>query len=101
VPAGHDSDTGAMAVGPGPSVAPLGDMTTTGTTLTGTESARLQAAADDVEELQEALELARRRRDELIVAAHDDAGMSYGSIATATRLSRARIIAIIGLLDPG
>lgn len=56
---------------------------------------RLRAAADTVEELEEQLRIARDRRDELIVRGYDDEGMTYGHIARHTRLSRARIIAII------
>lgn len=56
---------------------------------------RLAAAADEVEELAEALVLARSRRDDLIVAALDEGGLSYQQIARCTKLSRARIIAII------
>lgn len=56
---------------------------------------RLRAAADEVEELEEALRLARDRRDELIAAGHDDEGLTYGQLMKHTRLSRARIIAIL------
>jgi hypothetical protein len=60
-----------------------------------TYSARLRAAANTVEELEEQLRIERDRRNELIVAAIDDEGMTYGQVAQHTRLSRARVIAII------
>lgn len=56
---------------------------------------RLRAAADECEELEEALRVAKDRRNELIVEGHDEQAMTYGHLAKHTRLSRARIIAII------
>jgi hypothetical protein len=58
-------------------------------------AARLRAAADVCEELEEQLGMAKARRNDLIAQGYDDEGMSYGHIAKSTRLSRARIIAII------
>lgn len=58
-------------------------------------TARLRASADTCEELEEQLRIAKDRRNELIVRGYDDEGMTYGHIAKQTRLSRARIIAII------
>lgn len=71
-------------------------MTSTTTDDAPTTTTRLRSAADTCEELEEQLHLAKARRNELIAAGHDDDGMTYGQIAKATRLSRARIIAIIG-----
>lgn len=65
-------------------------------TSTATLATRLHAAADDCEELEEALRIAKSRRNELIAEAHDEQAMTYGQLARHTRLSRARIIAIIG-----
>ena len=56
---------------------------------------RLRAAADTCEELEEQLRIAKDRRNDLIAQGYDDEGMTYGTIAKHTRLSRARIIAII------
>ena len=71
----------------------------TSTTTAGSSTnltTRLRAAADNCEEIEEELRIARDRRNELIAQGRDDEGLTYGQIARHTRLSRARIIAIIG-----
>lgn len=72
-------------------------MTSTNTT-DATMTTQLRAAADECEELEELLNIARDRRNEIIGAAHDDEGMSYGDIARYARLSRARVIAIMATI---
>lgn len=62
--------------------------------LTAVES-KLRHAADTCEELEEQLSIEKTRRNELIATAFDDEGLTYGAIARQTRLSRARVIAII------
>lgn len=57
---------------------------------------RIRAAADVYEELREGLEMAKERRDEAIVRARDEDGLSYNDLARYGRLSKSRVIAILG-----
>jgi hypothetical protein len=61
-----------------------------------THSERIRAAADRVEEAREALELAKERRDAAIIDGRDTAGLGYNLLARYARLSKSRVIAILG-----
>lgn len=63
---------------------------------TGNDS-RLRATGADVEELQEALNLAIERRNQVIVEAVDEHGMTLADVARLVHLSRSRVIAILAM----
>lgn len=57
---------------------------------------RLRHAADTYEEHREAARIAKERRDELIVAGYEQEAMSHAQLAHYARISRPRIVAILG-----
>lgn len=56
---------------------------------------QLGACRDRIEELAELLQDERSRRDQLVVAARDEQGLSYGRIARYAGLTKSRVIAIL------
>lgn len=56
---------------------------------------RIRAASREVNDARDAYELAIRQRDELIVLAVDEAGISQREVALAAGVTKGRVIAIL------
>jgi DNA-directed RNA polymerase specialized sigma24 family protein len=61
---------------------------------------RLQKAAQEVQERRDALILALEHRDELVVQAVDDEGMSHSAVADLIGVRKGRISAILAGSQP-
>lgn len=61
---------------------------------------RLQKLAKEVEERRDALTLALEQRDELVVRAVDDEGMSHSAVAALIGVRKGRISAILAGSQP-
>jgi CTP:molybdopterin cytidylyltransferase MocA len=61
---------------------------------------RLRKAAQEVEDQRDALTLALEHRDELVVRAVDDEGMSHSAVAALIGVRKGRISAILAGSQP-